>query len=378
VRKNQCLRFPATGNNLIFGLNLLMQNPCLTDYIGKSDNLEVMRLLAAIGVVFGHSFALAMRGQSGVTEPVSILLPGTYSGSLAVEVFFFISGFLITHSLLAKSNILLFLRARAARVLPAFIVMALVTTFLLAPFASTLGFAQYLKNPATHQYFFSLMSLDLVPGKNIIWGVPGAFTEHNNTALNGSIWSLFYEIKLYLLSAVAIFLAAYRWPWLGSTLCFFALCYTLDQGALRSPNDYIMSAVFMYWLGSLVRFHSDQIIVGIFPLLLTMALVYYLRYSAAAHAVYALLVASAVIYLSYAEKIPKLKLPGDYSYGLFLWSFPIQQLLAWQWPSLGPYRFFVVSLLISFVFAIISWHFVEKPAVQWHKRRLQSKANAAT
>jgi peptidoglycan/LPS O-acetylase OafA/YrhL len=351
-----------------------MQNLRLSDCIGKPDNLAIIRLIAAGGVVFGHSFALAMRGQSGVTEPISILLPGTYSGALAVEVFFFISGFLITHSLLAKSNILLFLRARAIRVLPAFIVMALVTTFLLAPLASTLSFSEYLKNPETHKYFFYLMSLDLVPGTSTVWNVPGAFAEHKNSALNGAIWSLFYEIKLYLFSAVGIFLAAYRWPLLGSILCFFALCYTLDQDALRSPNDHIMSAVFMYWLGSLVRFHADKIIIGAFPLLLALALVYYFRYGGAAHIVYALLVASAIIYLSYAEKIPKLKLPGDYSYGLFLWSFPIQQLLAWQWPSLGPYRFFVVSVIISFVFAIFSWHFIEKPAMQWHKRRLQANA----
>lgn len=350
-------------------LIIMTKDNHLSDLIGKPDNLEIIRLFAAIGVVFGHSFALAMRGNSGVSEPVSIILPGTYSGSIAVEMFFFISGFLITNSLLVKPNLLQFLRARAVRVLPAFFVMIFLSALVLAPFASKLSFFEYFRDPGVWKYIFSTLSLDLIPGTNIIWAVPQTFLDHKNSALNGSIWSLFFEVKLYLLSAFGILLSAYKYSKFGTILATFGLCYTLHNGALRSPDDYIMSAIFMYWLGCLFRFYSNKVIVSIFPLLFAFIMVYYFRQSTTAIVFYSMLIASAVIYFAYAEWLPKLKLPGDYSFGLFLWSFPVQQLLAQQWPTLGPYRFFVVSLALSFVFAILSWHFIEKPAITWNKAR---------
>jgi peptidoglycan/LPS O-acetylase OafA/YrhL len=354
-----------------------MQKLCLSQHIGQPDNLEVIRLIAAIGVVFGHSFALAMKGNSGVAEPISVLLPGTYSGALAVEAFFFISGFLITHSLLKKPTLLAFLSARAARVLPGFLVMVFVSIFVLVPSVSTLSYRNYIGHPETYHYLWSTLSMDLVPDKNIVWSLPGAFTEHKNTAVNGAIWSLFYEVKLYLLSAIGVLLAAYRFPWIGLVLSFAGLCYALDSGALRSPSDYIMSAIFMYWLGSNCRFHADKLSVIAYPMLVLAVLVYYLRHGAAGLLLYSLLVASVIIYFAYSERVPKLKLWGDYSYGLFLWSFPIQQLLAHHWPSLGPYRFFVVSLMLSFIFAALSWHYIEKPVVQWNKRRLMKSSLSA-
>jgi peptidoglycan/LPS O-acetylase OafA/YrhL len=351
-----------------------MPTPSLSDCIRKGDNLEIIRLLAATGVVFGHSFALAMRGNSGVTEPTSVVLPGTYSGSLAVEAFFFISGFLITNSLMSKSNqsLLQFLRARAVRVLPAFIVMLLITTFLMAPLASNSNLLSYWQDPATYRYFFSMLSLELFLNLETIWTIPGTFEGHQSAALNGSLWSLFYEVKLYLISGLGVLVGAYKWPQLGSALCFFGLLLTLSQGANQTSNSFVMNAVFMYALGAIVCCHATRLTVSIFPLLIASALVYFFRHTSAGLLLYSLWIASAVIYFAYADNIVKIKLPGDYSYGLFLWSYPIQQLLAWYWPTLGPYRFFLVSLALSFFFATLSWHLVEKPALQWNKRRLAS------
>jgi peptidoglycan/LPS O-acetylase OafA/YrhL len=349
-----------------------MPTPSLSDCISKGDNLETIRLLAATGVVFGHSFALAMRGHAGVPDPVSVLFPGTYSGSLAVEAFFFISGFLITNSLISKSNpsVLQFLRARAVRVLPAFIVMLISTTFLMAPLTSNSNLLDYWQDPATYRYFFSMLSLEMLLNRETIWTIAGTFEGHQSAALNGSLWSLFYEVKLYLISGLGVWVGAYKWPQLGSALFFVGLLLTLSQGANQTPNNFVMNAVFMYALGAMVRCHASRLTVTIFPLLIVSALVFFFRHTSAALLLYSLWIASAVIYFAYAINIVRVKLPGDYSYGLFLWSFPIQQLLAWYWPTLEPYRFFVTSFAISFMVAILSWHFVENPVLRWNKRRV--------
>ncbi len=341
----------------------------LVDLIGTPDNLELIRLLAAVGVIFGHSFALSMFGHSGVPAPISQILPGTYSGSIAVEVFFFVSGMLITNSLLRRPHLGQFLKSRALRVLPAFLVMLLITTLLMAPFFSQLGWTEFVSHAETRRYFLSVACFDLCPDFPASWTLPATFIDHKNSALNGSLWSLFDEVKLYFFSAAGILLLAYRRWWWGAILAITFLAYLLTKGALMSADAFAFNAAAMYALGMLVRFYAHQIQISALPLLVSILLVYFFRFTPAAHLVYALLIASAVLYFAYGAALPKLRLPGDYSYGLFLWGYPIQQMLSSLWPTLGPYRFFVVSLTITAVFAVASWHWIEKPALRWKSRR---------
>jgi hypothetical protein len=59
-------------------------------------------------------------------------------------------------------------------------------------------------------------------------------------------------------------------------------------------------------------------------------------------------------------RLPKLR--ADYSYGIYIYAFPIQQLIASIWPEVGPYQMFVMALPPIFLLAALSWHLVEQPA----------------
>lgn len=338
--------------------------------IDESDNLGLIRLLAALGVVFGHSFALAMGGRSGLNEPMTMILPGTYSGSLAVECFFFISGLLITHSLLRSDNFWAFAKARVLRVMPAFVVMLLITSLVLVPMASRLSYGAYLADPQTWMYLLRSFGMDLLTLTGSSWVLPGAFESHNNTVVNGSLWSLFLEVRLYGISLLVALLGAYRYPLIGKTLAWLGLICALHSGAWGDPQHFAKNAAAMYVLGALTRFYAPALTVTVFPALLAILLVYFLRFAPQAAPLYALLIASVVIVLAFHPLLPKVSLPGDYSYGVYLWSYPIQQLISHWLPSFGPYRMFVLSAVLSLVVGVISWHYIEKPALRLKRARL--------
>ena len=57
---------------------------------------------------------------------------------------------------------------------------------------------------------------------------------------------------------------------------------------------------------------------------------------------------------------------GDYSYGLYVYAFPIQQLLIWRmgdWAS--PVLICVLTVALTLPVAALSWHALEKPALDW-------------
>ena len=103
----------------------------------RQNNFDVLRLLAAISVIFSHSFLIAEGTQNN--EPL-ILLTGNQSilGLAGVFVFFAISGFLVTQSFEQNPNPLRFLANRALRIFPGLFLATLMSAFVLAPLASSL------------------------------------------------------------------------------------------------------------------------------------------------------------------------------------------------------------------------------------------------
>lgn len=57
----------------------------------------------------------------------------------------------------------------------------------------------------------------------------------------------------------------------------------------------------------------------------------------------------------------------DYSYGLYIYAFPVQQIVAIYTYHSSDYfiLYYISSLFIAIMFAVLSWHYVEKPALTW-------------
>ena len=54
---------------------------------------------------------------------------------------------------------------------------------------------------------------------------------------------------------------------------------------------------------------------------------------------------------------------GDYSYGLYIWHYPVEQVMRTQFESVSAWQLFLISLPVVLPLVICSWHFVERPCL---------------
>lgn len=169
----------------------------LSELIGDRDNnLNLVRITAALAVLVTHSFALTLGPNA---EPLRQHL-GTTLGTMAVDVFFVASGFLVTFSLAKRQSVLEFVLARALRILPALFVMLLLSVAVLGPAFTALPLADYFADRRVATY--------LIKGATLVTGIefelPGVFLRNPYPAVvNGSLWTLPWEVAMYGLLLLA-------------------------------------------------------------------------------------------------------------------------------------------------------------------------------
>jgi peptidoglycan/LPS O-acetylase OafA/YrhL len=105
--------------------------------------------LAAFAVLLSHSYALVL--GTSAAEPLHDLL-GMTPGTIAVDIFFITSGFLVTGSLLTRKNTFEFIWARFLRIYPALIVMVLPVTLALGLFFSSVPLMSFLTSKETLRF----------------------------------------------------------------------------------------------------------------------------------------------------------------------------------------------------------------------------------
>src|SRR6201996_8544984 len=125
----------------------------LTALPQRQNNFDALRLIAAVSVIFSHSFLIAEGTQNN--EPL-ILLTGNQSilGLVGVFVFFAISGFLVTQSFEQTPNPLHYLAKRVLRIFPGLFLATLLSAFVLGPLVTTLPLGCYLSRPEPYEYVF--------------------------------------------------------------------------------------------------------------------------------------------------------------------------------------------------------------------------------
>lgn len=133
-------------------------------------------------------------------------------GGIAVDVFFITSGFLITYSFFSRNNIIAFIWARILRIYPALFVAIVFCVFVVGLFFTTNTISDYLFDPQTFKFFRRNVTLF----SGVKYELPGVFTDNPYmNAVNGSLWTLPYEIKMYTYLAIIASLFLYVQRWLG-------------------------------------------------------------------------------------------------------------------------------------------------------------------
>lgn len=332
-----------------------------TSILCSENNFDFMRFAAASAVVVGHCYWLS---GVGYAEPVRLFTGSMDTADIAVNLFFVMSGFLIAASWLNSRSALDFAAKRALRIFPALCVSVLSTVLLIGPLATGLPLLDYLTNSLTIGYLSNTLLITQ-------FHLPGVFTGNPfpNT-VNGSVWTLPYEVLMYasllLLGLLRLFgrIAVLAVPLLLGLMHFYlAPSFGIESGMLRKATRLGM---FFYGGAALYLYRDSlrwdwKIALGLLGLSL---------FSARSDwwfLVHVLTLPYLTIYLAHLP-IPRLSgfgKYGDFSYGIYIFSFPIQQLLMhWLAPELPLVAFIVASLALSLLMAVLSWHFIEAPALQ--------------
>lgn len=185
--------------------------------LGAFDGL---RLLAAFGVLYSHSFVLTRMDYKEVL--IRFTHGATPLAEISVYVFFAISGYLITQSWLRDPSIKRFMIRRLLRILPALVFVIAVSALIIGPLLTTLSLQEYFSNRAAWNY---LSKIFIYPTQ---YGLPGIF-ENNPfpIVVNGSLWSLRLEFALYIIVMILGWLGLLRWRWVSVMLAFICLLFDL-------------------------------------------------------------------------------------------------------------------------------------------------------
>jgi peptidoglycan/LPS O-acetylase OafA/YrhL len=341
----------------------------------ESNNLDLIRVLCACLVIFGHTALIVNDPRHPFGDPVSAWLNynGVYSGSIAVRVFFFISGLLVTASLLEKRSPTGFLISRILRVWPALVVVLLCTVFVVGPLCSTYSAADYYTHPAIYRHLVDTLFLVT---NNYLPGVFGSPVE----PINAPLWTLNYEIGCYaaLLGLFALKVTSRRW--LCVMLVLLAAAEPLLPHSLFFPglddNPQVRYLPSAFALGALMALFRDRITLGLEAVVFSALIFLVLKTSVIGQHLFFVFLFLSVLYVSGLPLVRQLRPRADLSYGTYLWGFLVQHVVASQFAALGFGFNLAASLLISLSLAFLSWRLVEQPAIaagrRWTKK-LQAK-----
>jgi peptidoglycan/LPS O-acetylase OafA/YrhL len=370
----------------------------LTETGRTANNFDLLRLLAAIAVVFAHSFDLLK-----LPEPLLSIVPFGW-GYLGVLIFFSISGFLVSASWVNDPNLLSFAVKRALRLLPALVVALLLSALVLGPLVTTEASQAYFDNPATKAYVISnaVMQTD--------YQLPGVFL-HNvyPAAVNGSLWTLPLEVKAYVLVALLGVLGLLsRWRVLMLAVAAFGILACVDslRSWLPGAPHYVASLVNIQASPELIeqaKLGGYTVYPEMFAAFAIGATLYALRrwvllrwqLGVCAALAWVLVRVSVggtafevatvilgpyiVLCLAYLS-VNALHLPrvfGDYSYGIYIYAFPIQQTLSDLMSPRSGWLLFSISLPLASLTAVASWHLVERRALAL-KRSMLGRGPSST
>ena len=343
----------------------------ITDYVdGRDNNFNLLRILAALAVLISHSFVLAL-GPDG-EEPLRAEL-GTSLGSIGVDIFFVASGFLVTRSLLMRQDALEFFWSRVLRIYPALVMMTLLTVLVLGPVMTALTLTEYFSKPTTFLYF--LKNASLLHG--VAYQLPGVFdsTPYPH-AVNGALWSLPFELGMYLILFVVWcllrVLKSLRVTYFAYFILFFFAMSTINylpRGFASQSGTYLHGLLFMFFAGASAFVMRDKIVLR--PLVFYAALVFLVLstkfFSSVFFLIYSLCLPYLVLYVVFvpagiARQYNRL---GDYSYGLYIYAFPVQQTVAAFFPQISVWNMIWMSGGITMVLAVLSWHCLERHSMTY-------------
>jgi peptidoglycan/LPS O-acetylase OafA/YrhL len=333
---------------------------------GRHNNLDLLRLLAAMAVVISHCWPLAL--GPGTPEPLEELT-GRSLGQYAVMVFFFLSGLLVAESAARnRATPLRFLRARVARLFPG-LGLALIVGLGLAVLAgATPGPAEVVR--------YLLRGLSLAGMEHQVTGSWAANPYPG--ALNGSLWTLFHEALCYAVAAALVWSGALDRPYRAAfvigwvALGAHAAAEMIPGGGGLALKAAAFAPLVLTFLAGVAAWRlRDHLPLS--PVLAVLAVLAAIALHGTLADGTATSVALGMVALVVAFRTPPLRLPGDLSYGVYLYGWPVSQALLALLGPMAPVVLAPLACLAVLPLAAASWVLVERPGLTLGRGRVQPR-----
>lgn len=292
----------------------------------RINAFDSIRLFAATSVIFSHAFMVAMGTNNA--EPIFWASNGqTTLGGISVAVFFVISGLFISASFERSKSLADFITKRALRIMPALLMICAISVLLIGPLVTNLPLSTYFSSFQTWGYFRNAVFL---PNGYLL---PGVFADHPEPAVNGSIWTLKFEVICYAGAAVLLSFGRFK---NHIVLGVWSISFVISEyWSDRLPGGlgyyFVMTATMFRYFGAgmLMYLYRDKLPLNstaAFALLALAACSITTPYFMAGVALFA---SYPVIVFGYSapEWFRKLTARGDISYGVYIYGWPIQQLV---------------------------------------------------
>lgn len=337
----------------------------------RGNAFDAIRLVLASAVVLNHSYFL--RINSSQDDPLYVLSGGQVTfGSVAVAMFFSLSGYLVTRSYLESQSCRWFLARRIARIMPGFLAATMIGCLVFGPLAATDSGA-YFREQRWH--VIAIGALALKP-----FSISGVLADNPLAMMQGTFWTIQYEFNCYLLIAALGILGLLRTPQAYGAFAVLALACVaavlmkpqlpeINHGPLAllvSSPDRWGELVPFFVAGSAFYVFRERIPKS--GALAFLAAVVLLVTFATGGAVAALVFCGTYLLLFTALSTKgETRIAGrriDLSYGIYLYGWPVQQMLIhWFGTGMSAITLFALSMALTAVVALLSWLAIEQPAL---------------
>ena len=333
---------------------------------GRTSGFDYMRLILACGVIAMHSVITSYGQLTEIalwTSPIRPLI------RLILPMFFALSGFLVAGSLERAKTIGGFLGLRIIRIMPALAVEVVLSAIVIGAVFTNISLSQYYTDPLFFKYFFNILG-------HIQYHLPGVFESNPlPRQVNNQLWTVPFELYCYAVLAFLGVAGIRRWRILGpfaivglTLLYLFYRLYKMSHGEVTSVGPLAgILLVVCFLAGVLMYQYRDRLAWSsrwFWPMLIVSALL--VSVVPMGDFIAPVPVAYVTVYLGLLDpRRVRLIRGADYSYGMFLYGYVIQQSIAalGVWTHNWLFNTFS-ALALSAAFAAFSWHFVEKPALK--------------
>lgn len=314
----------------------------------------------------------------GIADPTPMTGLNSISGPFIralVPMFFTLSGFLVAGSAFRTKGLLRFLGLRTLRILPALLVEVTLSAIILGAAFTTLPLREYYSSPIFFSYFLNVFGI-------VHFVLPGVFEHAQTSSVNSNLWTIPFELECYMLMSVLIVLGLLRKRMLLTVLFVAAtaglLIASIFYGYMAKVDVYPGRAlVYCFSVGVMFYIWRDKIIFHPLIFVASLAISYGLLWYSNTTFIAPFFLCYATVFIGLMP-LPKFALltSGDYSYGIYLYGFPITQaLVAVLGRDTIPFPLMMLlAVATTSLVAAFSWHGVEK---HWLKlKRFLSKPSA--